>query len=153
MTATTPVEPMRRMRLGELDLSVIDPFDRDSQYIYDEIFVGRTYAHPKIVLPERAAIIDVGANIGLCSLWMAQTHHPRTILAYEASPTTHRYLADNVARYVDAKTTRRTASIWRSRTRPTRRSSCISRLGRRAAARSSMAPSCPGSTSCATSAS
>jgi 31-O-methyltransferase len=105
MTATTPTPPMRRMRLGALDLSVIDPFDRDSQYIYDEIFVGHTYAHPKIVLPERSAIIDVGANIGLCSLWMAQTHHPRTILAYEASPTTHRYLADNVARYVDAQTT------------------------------------------------
>ena len=77
----------RRMRLGDLDLSVIDPFERDTEYIYNEIFEGGTYDHPRIKLPERPTIIDVGANIGLFTIWAARKHRPRTILAYEASPT------------------------------------------------------------------
>jgi len=97
--------PKRRQRVGDLDLSVIDPFERTTQYIYDEIFVGRTYEHPQIKLPERATIIDVGANIGLFTIWAARRHRPRTILAYEASPTTHEHLVENVARYVDSAVT------------------------------------------------
>ena len=34
---------MRRMRFGTLDLSVIDPHERDTRYIYDEIFVSQIY--------------------------------------------------------------------------------------------------------------
>lgn len=97
--------PKRRLRLGDFDLSVIDPFDRDPEYIYDEIFAGGTYDHPQIKLPERSTIIDVGANIGLFTIWAARKHRPRTILAYEASPTTHEYLIENVARHVDSAVT------------------------------------------------
>jgi FkbM family methyltransferase len=97
--------PKRRQQVGGLDLSVIDPFERTTQYIYDEIFVGATYEHPQIKLPERATIIDVGANIGLFTIWAARKHRPRTILAYEASPTTHECLAENVARHVDSEVT------------------------------------------------
>lgn len=95
----------RRLRLGDLDLSVIDPFERDTEYIYNEIFAGGTYDHPRIKLPERPTIIDVGANIGLFSIWAARKHRPRAILAYEASPTTHEYLVENVARHVDSNVT------------------------------------------------
>jgi FkbM family methyltransferase len=97
--------PKRRQQVGDLDLSVIDPFERTTQYIYDEIFVGGVYDHPHIKLPERATIIDVGANIGLFAIWAARKHRPRTILAYEASPTTHEHLVENVARYVDSAVT------------------------------------------------
>jgi FkbM family methyltransferase len=97
--------PKQRLRLGDLDLSVIDPFERTTQYIYDEIFVGGTYDHPQLKLPERPTIIDVGANIGLFTIWAARRHRPRTILAYEASPTTHECLVDNAARHVDGEVT------------------------------------------------
>jgi hypothetical protein len=60
--------PKQHVRIGDLDLSVIDPFERTTQYIYDEIFAGATYDHPHIKLPERATIIDVGANIGLFTI-------------------------------------------------------------------------------------
>jgi FkbM family methyltransferase len=93
------------LQVGDLDLSVIDPFARTTQYIYDEIFVGGTYDHPHIKLPERSTIIDVGANIGLFAIWAARRHRPRTILAYEASPTTHECLVENVARHVDSEVT------------------------------------------------
>jgi FkbM family methyltransferase len=97
--------PKRRLQLGDLDLSVIDPFGRDTEYIYNEIFTGGTYDHPQIKLPERPTIIDVGANIGLFTIWAARKHRPRTILAYEASPTTHKYLVENVARHIDSEVT------------------------------------------------
>src|SRR4029079_19408211 len=99
------MKPKRRQRVGDLDLSVIDPFERTTQYIYDEIFVGGTYEHPQIKLPERATIIDVGANIGLFAIWAARKYHPRTILAYEASPTTHEHLVENVAYHVESEVT------------------------------------------------
>jgi FkbM family methyltransferase len=97
--------PKQHVRIGDLDLSVIDPFERTTQYIYDEIFAGATYDHPHIKLPERATIIDVGANIGLFTIWAARKHQPRTILAYEASPTTHECLVENVTRHVDVDVT------------------------------------------------
>ncbi len=90
---------------GDLDLSVTDPLERTTRYIYDEIFVGRTYVHPKIRVPDRATIVDVGANIGLFAIWAAREYRPQTILAYEASPTTHDCLVDNIARYVDPELT------------------------------------------------
>jgi FkbM family methyltransferase len=99
------VTSKQRLRLGDLDLSVIDPFGRDTEYIYDEIFAAGTYDHPRIKLRERPTIIDVGANIGLFTIWAARKHRPRTILAYEASPTTHEYLVENVARHVDSDAT------------------------------------------------
>ncbi len=99
------MEPMRRLQIGDLDLSINDPFERDIQYIFDEIFVGNAYDHPRIALPQHPTVIDIGANVGLFSIWAARKYSPRTILAYEASPTTHQCLVENVARHVNSKTT------------------------------------------------
>jgi phthiocerol/phenolphthiocerol synthesis type-I polyketide synthase E len=97
--------PLRRLKRGGLDLSINDPFERDIEYIYDEIFVGRAYDHPRIKLREGATIIDVGANVGLYTIWAAQNYKPRTILAYEASPITYECLVENAARHAASATT------------------------------------------------
>jgi FkbM family methyltransferase len=97
--------PRRRLQVGDLDLSINDPFDRDIEYIYNEIFLGRGYDHARIRLPERPTIIDVGANVGLFTIWAARNYGARTILSYEASPTTHECLVQNVARHVSSATT------------------------------------------------
>jgi iturin family lipopeptide synthetase A len=97
---------MQRMKFGSLDLSVIDPHVRDTQYIYDEIFDAQIYRHPKIKLREGAVLMDVGTNIGLFAIWAHQTHKPKSIYCYEASPQTFAYLQDNVARLVDGKITK-----------------------------------------------
>lgn len=99
---------MRRMRLGDLDISHSDVFERDVQYIYDEIFVGGAYDHPHLKLSASPVIMDVGANVGFYSIWAAHKYRPRMLLSYEASPTTHACLADNVSRYVDSSVTRAT---------------------------------------------
>jgi phthiocerol/phenolphthiocerol synthesis type-I polyketide synthase E len=90
----------RRLRLGELELSHHDVFERDVEYIYNEIFLGAAYDHPNIHLPEGSTIIDVGANVGLYSIWAARRYRPQTILAFEASPSTFECLVDNVARLI-----------------------------------------------------
>lgn len=92
---------MRRLRLGDLDIAHSDVFERDVQYIYDEIFVGGAYDHPRLVLPDRPVIMDVGANVGFYSIWASQKYHPRLLLSYEASPTTYACLADNLHRHID----------------------------------------------------
>ena len=75
--------PMRRLRLGDLDLAHRDVFERDIEYIYNEIFSGGAYDHPLVKLPEHPTIIDVGANVGLYSIWAARKYQPRAILAFE----------------------------------------------------------------------
>jgi FkbM family methyltransferase len=96
---------MQHMTFGDLDVAVIDPHVRDTQYIYDEIFVARIYRHPQFRLPAAPVVMDVGANIGLFDLWVHRAHRPTSIYAYEASPQTFRYLQDNLARLVDPKVT------------------------------------------------
>ena len=97
---------MQRMTFGGIDLSVIDPHERDTRYIYDEVFVNQIYYHPKMQLPRFPVVIDVGANIGLYSIWAARRYQPKAIYCYEASPLTYAYLADNVARLLDGEVTK-----------------------------------------------
>ena len=89
------------MTFGTLDVAVIDPHVRDTQYIYDEIFVAGIYRHPHMKIAPGATLMNVGANIGLFDLWAHREFAPRAIYAYEASPQTFRYLQDNVGRLVD----------------------------------------------------
>lgn len=93
--------PPNRMTFGDLDLAVIDPHARDTDYIYDEVFTQRVYAHPEFRVPARPTILDVGANIGLYSIWASREYGPAAIHAFEASPATFGYLADNTGRLID----------------------------------------------------
>lgn len=98
--------PMRRLKLGDFDLSVIDPYARDTEYIYDEVFNQEIYAHERFGAGPGCFIMDVGANIGLYSIWAARRYRAAEIVAYEASPETVRYTADNLGRLVDGTCTR-----------------------------------------------
>lgn len=97
---------MQRLTLGGLDLNVIDPHERDTRYIYDEIFVSQSYYHPEMRVPKLPVVIDVGANIGLYCIWAHRRYQPRDIYCYEASPRTYPYLEANVARLVEPQITR-----------------------------------------------
>ena len=67
---------MQRMTFGGFDVSVIDPHVRDTQYIWDEIFVAGIYRHPKMKIPAGATLMNVGANIGLFDLWAHREYRP-----------------------------------------------------------------------------
>jgi FkbM family methyltransferase len=96
---------MRRITLGDLDVSAIDRDDGDVRYIYDEVFGAQIYHHAEMRLPERPTIVDVGANIGIYALWAQRRYRPRAIHCYEASPRTFACLQDNVARLIDPQAT------------------------------------------------
>jgi len=97
---------MQRMTFGGLDLCVIDPHERDTRYIYDEIFVNQIYYHQEMRVPKHPAVMDVGANIGLYAVWAHRQYQPKDIYCYEASPRTFPYLRANVSNLVDPETTR-----------------------------------------------
>jgi FkbM family methyltransferase len=95
---------MQRMTFGGLELSVIDPHERDTKYIYDEIFVSQIYYHSEMRIPKHPIIMDVGSNIGLYGIWAHRRYQPKDIYCYEASPRTFPYLKANVERLIDADT-------------------------------------------------
>lgn len=97
---------MRKLTLGDLDLSVIDPYERDTAYIHEEVFDRKIYECAKFRVADRPVILDVGANIGLYAIWAARRYLPAALHAYEASPNTFRYLADNTSRHIDAAKTK-----------------------------------------------
>ena len=97
---------MQRMTFGGLELSVIDPHERDTKYIYDEIFVSQIYYHPEMRIPKHPIIMDVGSNIGLYGIWAHRRYQPKEMYCYEASPRTFPYLKANVERLIDAETTK-----------------------------------------------
>jgi FkbM family methyltransferase len=97
---------MQRMTFGGLDLCVIDPHERDTRYIYDEIFVNQIYYHQEMRVSKHPTVMDVGANIGLYAVWAHRRYQPKDIYCYEASPRTFPYLKSNVEGLVDAETTK-----------------------------------------------
>lgn len=96
---------MRRSIIGDLDLSVIDANDSDTQFLYDEVFVAQIYHHPKMRIPARPTIMDVGANVGIYTIWAQRRYRPAAVYCYEASPRTFAYLQDNIARLIDHRAT------------------------------------------------
>jgi FkbM family methyltransferase len=97
---------MQRLTLGGIDLSVIDPHERDTRYIYDEVFINQIYYHPDMRMPRFPMVIDVGANIGLYSIWAARRYQPKAIYCYEASPLTYAYLVEDTAQLIDPEVTK-----------------------------------------------
>ena len=64
-----------------------------------EVFAEDTYRLDDLVagLPERPVVLDIGAQIGCFSLAVAERLPDASVHAYEASPSTARWLTRNVA--------------------------------------------------------
>jgi len=58
----------------------------ETEYLYQEIFADRCYARHGIELPEGACVFDVGANIGMFSLFVLQECRRPRIYAFEPLP-------------------------------------------------------------------
>lgn len=71
----------------------------ETESLYKEIFEKRVYARHDIRLPDSACIIDVGANIGLGSLFFSQHCKNPSIYAFEPGPSIYALLKMNVSLY------------------------------------------------------
>ncbi|MFK4263679.1 amino acid adenylation domain-containing protein [Streptomyces milbemycinicus] len=58
----------------------------ETAFMYGEIFTARTYAPPGVRLPDRAVVFDVGANIGLFSLFAHRACRDPLVYAFEPVP-------------------------------------------------------------------
>ncbi|MEU7206494.1 amino acid adenylation domain-containing protein [Streptomyces sp. NPDC045470] len=77
----------------------------ETRYLYDEIFLQRTYLRGDVTLRENAVVVDVGANIGMFSLFVHQLCPSASLYAYEPLAPVYEHLRTNTARFgVRAKT-------------------------------------------------
>ena len=68
---------------------------RETDYVYREIFEDQCYLRHGITLGEAATVIDIGANIGLFSLFVRSRCPSASVFAFEPSPAAFRALRAN----------------------------------------------------------
>jgi len=109
----------RPMRIGRINLVIPDgghevslrPQTSDIPTFFD-IFVKADYASPN--LPRSAAtIVDLGANIGLATVFFGARYPGARLLAVEPEPANYKLLLENAAAFGDRVTTR-CAAVWTS---------------------------------------
>jgi amino acid adenylation domain-containing protein/FkbM family methyltransferase len=66
-----------------------------TKFVYHEIFKQQTYLNCGITLQDNPVVVDIGANIGLFTLSIAQRRPAARIFAFEPVPQTFRVLAWN----------------------------------------------------------
>ncbi|OGM42085.1 hypothetical protein ABOM_008591 [Aspergillus bombycis] len=69
--------------------------EKEARFIYNEIFNDHEY--DTVVLPKAPVIVDVGANIGLFSLYMKEKYPLAKIIAFEPAPENFEALNRNLA--------------------------------------------------------
>jgi amino acid adenylation domain-containing protein/FkbM family methyltransferase len=69
----------------------------ETDFLYSEIFESQAYLKHGITLDEDSCIFDVGANIGLFTLFMGRLCERATIYAFEPIPPVFRMLQANAA--------------------------------------------------------
>jgi FkbM family methyltransferase len=74
----------------------------ETKYVYQEIFEDRVYFRHGISLTPGEWALDVGANIGLFTLFLKENFKEVKVCAFEPSPSIFRLLKANVAKYGDA---------------------------------------------------
>jgi 31-O-methyltransferase len=80
-------------------LTVAQLNPRETAALYEEIFVGRCYLRNAIVTPTSGVVVDVGANIGLATLFF-HCEAPRVpIIAVEPARLAREALEANVRRF------------------------------------------------------
>jgi hypothetical protein len=58
----------------------------ETDFVYQEIFAEQSYVQHGITLTDNACIFDVGANIGLFTLFSTQMCKDATVYAFEPLP-------------------------------------------------------------------
>ncbi|WP_392532249.1 FkbM family methyltransferase [Nostoc sp. C117] len=73
---------MQKFNLAN-DLEIYCFGEMETEFIYREIFIEQQYLQHGITINDNDCIFDVGANIGLFSIFLSQLRKPLKILAFE----------------------------------------------------------------------
>ena len=71
----------------------------ETDYLYKEIFEEQTYLKHGVRLPDGATVVDIGANIGMFSLFVLSRCADPTIYAFEPAPQVYDLLKANCEAY------------------------------------------------------
>ncbi len=102
LAATEPAPPAPVPRLEPTDLRlpdglVVRQFNRaETEHFHHDIFQERVYASHGVRLPADAVVLDVGANIGLFSLFVHRECAAPRIVAFEPAPAVFAVLQSNL---------------------------------------------------------
>ena len=80
-----------------LEIAHLNRYETD--YVYQEIFEDECYTRHGIRLPDEATVVDIGANIGLFSLFVLSRSPKATIYAFEPAPLVYDVLKANCDAY------------------------------------------------------
>ena len=69
------------------------------EFVYEEVFVDGCYTKNGLVIPAGGCIVDIGANIGMFSVFAALQHADLDIYSFEPLPPTFELLKLNTALY------------------------------------------------------
>ncbi|HXO20594.1 MAG TPA: amino acid adenylation domain-containing protein [Thermoanaerobaculia bacterium] len=94
-------EGLSRRALHELPngMPVFHLNRNETEFVFEEIFVHRSYLRHGITIEPGACIFDVGANIGLFTLFMAGLQADVRLFCFEPIPETFAALSGNVGLY------------------------------------------------------
>ncbi|MDQ3257842.1 MAG: amino acid adenylation domain-containing protein, partial [Acidobacteriota bacterium] len=92
------IEGRSRYRLPN-GLAIVHQNKIETDYMYDEIFEKQTYLQHDIKIPENACVFDVGANIGLFTLFVNQQYANARVYAFEPLAPTFETLRINTDLY------------------------------------------------------
>ena len=71
----------------------------ETEYLYNEIFVDKCYLKNGITINDKDTIVDIGANIGMFSLFAKEMAPDAQIYAFEPAPHAFEALETNAKRY------------------------------------------------------
>src|SRR5262249_25759036 len=77
-------------------ISIAAPADEPLVQLFKEIWVELCYAPVDFALPSVDAIVDIGANVGVFTLWAAITCPRAMVVALEPSPMMFQFLHRNI---------------------------------------------------------
>src|SRR6185312_3217063 len=83
------------------DLSLYAYNKTEVEFVYEEIFKDRCYTKHGVVIPAGGCIVDIGANVGMFSVFAATQHADLDIYAFEPLPPTFELLKRNASLYSD----------------------------------------------------
>jgi FkbM family methyltransferase len=86
-------ERVMKLRSG---LKFVTRFDLSEPGTIDDILIRNEYFTPQNAIPDRAVVIDIGANIGAFSVVVANRAKEAMVFSYEPTPDTFSRLVKNI---------------------------------------------------------
>jgi FkbH-like protein/FkbM family methyltransferase len=87
----------RRVLPNGLEIAHLNAYETD--YLYQEIFEEQCYLKHGVHLPDGATVVDIGANIGMFSLFVLGRSPGARVYAFEPAPAVYELLRANCEAY------------------------------------------------------